>query len=130
MVASPTGRSGRRSSLAARLLVEVRQRCGLSQRELARRTGVSRTTVVEIEKGSRDPGLGTLQAILQAVGYDLDVRLTARDHHDVVLEATLAALSPQRRAELESNLDRFVEGLAAGLPTSRPLLGDGERRAG
>jgi transcriptional regulator with XRE-family HTH domain len=119
----------RPSSSATALVQEARRASGLSQRELARRSGVSRTTVVEIESGKRDPALGTLRAILRALGRDVELRLISYDDHDATLSAAMASLTPKRRAELHANLDRFVEGLAAGLPSSRPLLGSDERSA-
>jgi transcriptional regulator with XRE-family HTH domain len=117
----------RAGASARELVVEARRESGLSQRELARRSRVSRTTVVEIESGKRDPALGTLRAILRAVGRDVDLRLIPYDDHDATLSVAMASLTPKRRAELRANLDRFVQGLAAGLASSRPLLGSDER---
>jgi transcriptional regulator with XRE-family HTH domain len=119
----------RASSSAGPLVAEARREAGLSQSELARRSGVSRTTVVEIESGKRDPALGTLRAVLQAAGRDIDLRLIPYDDHDATLSAAMASLTPNRRGELHANLDRFVEGLAAGLASGRALLGSDEPRA-
>jgi transcriptional regulator with XRE-family HTH domain len=94
----------------------------LSQRELARRAGVSRTTVAEIESGARDPGLETLRSVLRGAGRDLEVRAVEHDDHDEVLESTLQHLDPEERARLQRGVDRFIDGLVAGLATSRPLL--------
>ncbi len=118
----PEHKPHRQSSLAGALVSDARRRSRLSQRELARRAGVSRTTVVEVEAGTRDPGLRTLRAILRGSGLDLDVRLVPRDNHDEVLEKTLQALDPERRARLEHDFDSFVSGLANGLAASRPLI--------
>ena len=115
---------------AADLVAEARHRAGFSQRELAGRAGVSRTTVVETESGRRDPSLGTLNAVLEAAGFALELRLVPNDEHDRELEASLSDLDARQWAELRANLNRFVAGLASGLASSRPLLDDGERRAG
>ena len=112
---------------AAELVTEARQRAGLSQRELARRSGVSRTTVVELESGRRDSSLGTLRSVLAAAGFDLELLLVRRDDHDRELAEALRHLPADDVAELRANLDRFVGGLADGLATSRPLIGDVER---
>ena len=101
----------------------------MSQRELARRAGVSRTTLVDIEHGRRDPGIETLRTIVQAAGFDLDLQLLPADPHDRALLATLRALGPEREAQLRASVDRFVRGLASGLDESRPLVGSGERRS-
>lgn len=117
------GSVGRPSSvLAASLVSDARKRSGLSQRELASRAGVSRTTVVEIEAGRRVPGLATLRAVLRGAGLDLDMRLVSSDDHDEVLERTLQSLGPGRRVGLERGLDRFVSGLADNLAQGRPLI--------
>jgi transcriptional regulator with XRE-family HTH domain len=108
------------------LVVQGRRQVGLSQRELARRAGVSRTTVAEIESGSRDPGLKTLRAVLRGASLDLDIHLIARDDHDEVLDQTLGHLPETDRNRLEHGFERFVQGLADGLATSRPLVGSRE----
>lgn len=48
-------------------LRRVRERHGLSQRELARRAGVSNATISLIEHGRTDPSLGMLKKILEAL---------------------------------------------------------------
>jgi transcriptional regulator with XRE-family HTH domain len=102
-------------SLAGMLVVEARRYRGLSQRELARRAGVSRTTVAEIEAGTRDPGLNKLRTVLEGVGLDLEVRLLIRD------EASSDVLDAEQTRR-EHGVDRFVRGLADGLAASRPLV--------
>lgn len=89
---------------------------------MARRAGVSRTTVAEIEAGTRDPGLNTLRAVVRGAGFDLDLRLVARDDHDEVLAKFLDRLPASERLRMEQGFDRFLKGLADGLATSRPLL--------
>ena len=54
------------SDIAQRLR-SVRERHGLSQRQLARRAGVSNATVSLIEHGRTNPSLGMLKRILDAV---------------------------------------------------------------
>jgi transcriptional regulator with XRE-family HTH domain len=116
-------RNPRRLSLAGALVVQARLASGLSQREVARRSGVSRTTVAEIELGARDPGLETLRSVLHATGHDVDLRLVRHDDHDEVLDRVLDRLGESERARLQQGFTHFVEGLAAGLAASRPLAG-------
>lgn len=56
-VAIPTGEDLRR----------WRQRLGLTQAEVARRAGVSQPLIARIEKGSVDPRLSTLRAVMDAL---------------------------------------------------------------
>src|SRR5438093_2175652 len=52
---------------AARL-ADLRQQAGLSQYELARRTGLSRESVSKLEMGDREPGWETVQLISRVLG--------------------------------------------------------------
>ena len=53
-------------------LREERRRSGLSQRELARRLGVSASLISQIETGQSKPSVGTLYAIVTELGVSLD----------------------------------------------------------
>lgn len=56
----------------ADMLREVRRGMGLSQDKLARRAGVSRTTVARMETLARgDMSVSALVRLLEAAGYDL-----------------------------------------------------------
>ncbi len=52
----------------AERLAALRQAAGLSQYELARRTGLTRQTVSRLEMGDREPGWDTVQLIAQVLG--------------------------------------------------------------
>lgn len=58
----------------ADLLARVRRRAGLSQDELARRAGTSRTAVSAYEHGRKSPALDTVDRLVSAAGYELDAR--------------------------------------------------------
>jgi transcriptional regulator with XRE-family HTH domain len=49
-------------------LTALRQAAGLSQYELARRTGLSRETLSKLEKGDREPGWETVQLLVKVLG--------------------------------------------------------------
>jgi len=53
------------------LLREARARAGLSTRELARRSGLSASTISRIETGAIDPTMTTLQRLMDAAGMEL-----------------------------------------------------------
>lgn len=59
---------------SAGLLAQVRRAAGLSQDELARRAGTSRTAVSAYEHGRKSPALDTVERLLSAAGYELDAR--------------------------------------------------------
>lgn len=58
----------------ASLLKDARVRAGLSQQELARRSGTSRTAVSAYEHGHKSPSLETLERLLDAAGFRLEVQ--------------------------------------------------------
>jgi transcriptional regulator with XRE-family HTH domain len=58
----------------ADLLGRVRHAAGLSQDELARRAGTSRTAVSAYEHGHKSPSVDTLDRLVASAGYELDAR--------------------------------------------------------
>ena len=58
----------------ADLLARIRRGAGLSQDELARRAGTSRTAVSAYEHGRKSPALDTVDRLVSAAGYELDAR--------------------------------------------------------
>ena len=59
-------------------LVQIRQRLGLSQTEVAARMGTSQSALARLEAGEADVRLSTLQRYAAAVGRDLQWRMTPR----------------------------------------------------
>jgi transcriptional regulator with XRE-family HTH domain len=55
-------------SLLGRNLKAARCRAGLSQRELAERTGITLGRLIQIEDGSSDPDLRIIDSLAKAVG--------------------------------------------------------------
>jgi transcriptional regulator with XRE-family HTH domain len=83
---------------SADLIREARLRAGLSQYELAERTGRDRTVIARWEHGHVAPSLETLLELLHACGFDLPVELIPYDRADQRLQKN-ALLSPERRAQ-------------------------------
>ncbi|MGE3619152.1 MAG: multiprotein-bridging factor 1 family protein [Acidimicrobiia bacterium] len=114
--APSAGRVGLRR--AAVVLRAARLRAGLSQAELARRSGVPRTVVNAYERGQREPGADSVERLLAAAGIELGARV--RPRVDLARNARI----------LEQVLD-----LAEQLPTRRrgrlafPPLGAPRRHA-
>jgi transcriptional regulator with XRE-family HTH domain len=67
------------STQAGRLISEARVRVGISQRELARRSGVPGPVISAIERSRRQPSVPTLAKLLR--GLDLELRLEAVPAH-------------------------------------------------
>jgi len=69
---------------AAELLKEIRGRSGLSQRELARRCGISHVNISNIEHDKNQPTLPTLQRLAAKAGFN--VRLILVPEVDALVE--------------------------------------------
>jgi len=82
------------------LLFTVRRAAGLSQRELALRTGVPQPTIAAIEAGRRDPRVGTLAKLVGGCGWNLTmVRLKGKGIDRAQIRRLLA-LTPEERLRL------------------------------
>jgi transcriptional regulator with XRE-family HTH domain len=93
---------------SAALLREARLRAGLSQLELAERSGKGRVQIGRWETGAVAPSLDTLLELLHACGLDLPLALVdlpaAVDDEPLT---RLQRLSPERR------LDRMLDHLGS-----------------
>jgi transcriptional regulator with XRE-family HTH domain len=114
---------GRRMpTLAAALVVQSRQRSGLTQDELARRAATSRSAISAIEHGKRDPGLSGLEKIVRAAGFDLLIALTAHDDHDEVLKVLGATVDADTRRARNVAAAHFYDQAREAMKHSRPLI--------
>lgn len=75
---SPTARAGYERARAAyevgRMVRELRQARGLSQRELAERMGTTQSVVGRLEAGGSRPTIVTLDRVAHALGLKLELR--------------------------------------------------------
>jgi transcriptional regulator with XRE-family HTH domain len=60
-------------SVAEQLIAVIRQQSGLSQAELARRTGLTRSVLSAYARGRRQPGVDALARIAAAAGLEIGV---------------------------------------------------------
>lgn len=85
--------SSERERVAARLIEEIRRTSGLSQAELARRTGLDRSVLSAYEHGRRQPSVAALARIAAAAGLDLRLAPTMdsapAEHAGLVLSQVL-----------------------------------------
>jgi transcriptional regulator with XRE-family HTH domain len=58
--------------MAARMLLHARRRAGLTQRQLAAKTGYPQETIARIESGRVDPRVTTLDRLLEGCGFGLE----------------------------------------------------------
>lgn len=92
-------------------LREERVRSGMSQRELARRLGLSASMISQIESGMSKPSVGTLYAIVTELDLSLDRIIRGEDYTDKNQPAEAEpATSP-----LVHPADRQVIELASGV---------------
>lgn len=118
----------------------VRERAGLSQRILAKRAGVTNSTISLIEQETHSPSLASLHRILSAVPISLadffalpsserNVMFFERNDLAVVArgEADLRVLAAERR---DKSLQMFIERYQPGAGTGdEPISHDGETAA-
>lgn len=97
----------------ATTLRNARRAAGLSQRELARRARVAQPSVARIESGGVVPRVDTLEHLLRACGYSLELTRRAGSGVDRTVIRELLRLTPRQRLDLAvteaNNLDRLLD---------------------
>jgi transcriptional regulator with XRE-family HTH domain len=84
--------------MTSRDIVRIaRQRAGITQRQLADRSGHPRETIARWETGAREPSLATLEALVAACDLDLVVHLAQKDSSLSELVADQLALTATER---------------------------------
>ena len=90
---------------------EERVRSGISQRELARRLGLSASMISQIESGLSKPSVGTLYAIVTELDLSLDRVIRGDDYKEV----THSTESPSSRGPLVRPNERTSIDLDSGV---------------
>lgn len=78
---------------AARLIRRAREIAGITQTEMARRSGIAAPTISAYEAGRRDPTVTSLLRLLDAVGLDLSLQESQHAHRGRKLQDVLALAS-------------------------------------
>ena len=118
-------------------LKALREKLGLSQRELAKRAGVTNTTISLIEQEAHAPSLASLHRILSAVSISMaDFFALPASQQNVIFNsasdmmvvsrgaADLRVLAPERRDKaLQMFLERYEPGAGTG---DAPISHEGE----
>lgn len=84
---------------SAAVIREARLRAGLSQYELAERSGRKRGVIARWEQGIVAPSVETLIELVRACGFDLPLELVPYERPDAARLAKNARLSPGRRVQ-------------------------------
>jgi transcriptional regulator with XRE-family HTH domain len=82
---------------SASLIREARLRAGLTQTELAERTGRDRSVIARWEQAVVAPSLDTLLELVRACGFDLPLELVPYDDDRAARLQKNLLLSPERR---------------------------------
>lgn len=97
-------------SMAGRMLREARARARMTQRQLAEKSGIPQETIARIERGRADPRVNTLDRLLEACEFGLEVMPRLGIGIDRTQIYELLKLTPSQRLELAIADDRhFVE---------------------
>ena len=102
------------SSPLGQVLRDARASVGISQKQLAIRTGIAAPALSRIENGRESPSFERLTTCLEALGFEpnLELRPLAGSRADPVHLAAEAELSPAQRLESLFEWMRFGDGLA------------------
>ena len=92
---------------AATLIRTARTQAGLTLRELGDRAATSHSTLAAYESGTKTPNVATLQRVLNAAGFSVDVELHPRQRgteslprgHELEAVLELAAAFPARHSD-------------------------------
>ncbi|GAF24755.1 helix-turn-helix domain-containing protein [Neomoorella thermoacetica] len=112
-------RSGQQDSLGAKLK-RLREKIGLTQKELAQQVGISHSLIGQIETDRIQPSLATLSSLAEALGVSTCYFLMEDDEEDLYLDYRLEAdirealrrpLLQQVVRDLAGWSDREIKGL-------------------
>ncbi|MFO7596703.1 MAG: helix-turn-helix domain-containing protein [Desulfocurvibacter africanus] len=88
----------------------ARIRRGITQEELAKRAMVNRKTIIQMEKGSPEVGMGILLRTLNVLGIDERFRDLASPELDKVGQALEARKLPNRASKPKRLADMLKKG--------------------
>ena len=96
------------------LVREARRRAGLTQRQLAARSGLSQAAVARIESGETSASFERIVELVRACGFDLDFHVVPLDEDLLTLAEQNERLSPDQRLDaLLSGLELYEAGQRA-----------------
>jgi transcriptional regulator with XRE-family HTH domain len=97
---------------ASKIVLAARKRMGLTQRELAERTGIPQPMISAIERGRQDPRHSTVERILAVTDQELDIVMRAGRGVDRTQFVESLRLTPLQRLRYgvaaSKSIDRLV----------------------
>jgi transcriptional regulator with XRE-family HTH domain len=113
-----------RAPRCGRFLIEARRRHGLTQQDLAERTGITQTNISRIERDKVSPSLFTLNRLLEAMGEtvriaSIPLNAPPPGGGNVAIDdlrADFDGLTPDQRLEQAALLSRTASELAGSRP--------------
>ena len=99
--------------LSADLLREARLRAGLTQAELARRSGRQQSAIARWERGRSAPSFETLRELIRACGLELTFRLANGDDSYLSHVNRYLAREPEQRLDDAVRRQHVVNRLQA-----------------
>jgi transcriptional regulator with XRE-family HTH domain len=97
LIRSPLMRSD--TAISASLIKQARMRAGLSQAQVAERSGKAKVQIGRWETGDVAPSLDTLMVLVRACGFDLRLTLVSYEPVDDARLLELQRQSPEDRVE-------------------------------
>jgi transcriptional regulator with XRE-family HTH domain len=91
------------------LVREARRRAGLTQVDLAGRTGTTQPAIARLESGLSEPSFRRVSEAVRACGLELVPLLREADESDWSVAVGNLSLTPQQRVENHQRAVRFAE---------------------
>ena len=85
---------------ASQVLRNARTKSGMSQLEVARRSGIAQSVISDYERGKREPGADTYAQLLEILGFTLVLRARRRAKTPTLPDSKLARLILRHRKEI------------------------------
>ena len=91
-----------------RLVREARLRAGLTQRELAERSGTTQSAIARIERGATEPSYERVRKLIEACDLDLIPRIVPLDDSNWSVARTNLGLTPEQRVRQNQAWVRLI----------------------
>jgi transcriptional regulator with XRE-family HTH domain len=105
---------------------ELRDRCALTQRELADLAQTSQPTIAAYEAGTKSPNLRTLERMARAVGlearFEFVPPLTREDRRSLALHRAVAKFLEEQPESTVERARRNLERMALNNPGAQEIL--------
>lgn len=107
------------SMSAAVWINQARRAAGLTQRELAKRSGIPQSAIARLERGQQVPRTDTLQRLLAACGWELRLGPTRGGGVDQSQIDEWLAMTPEQRLSRATGYGRLIGRLRSAKPVPR-----------